>query len=99
MLGRLKPIFSIRANKVVGLTPKSSAAPPAPLIFQRLPFRCAPATRTGRLRQDRFEPRMDTNKKGEIAMPNWTIFAFGFDLPSGGTVAAGCDRDRNWLSN
>ena len=34
MLGRLKPIFSIRANKVVGLTPKSSAAPPIPLILQ-----------------------------------------------------------------
>ena len=34
MLGRLKPIFSIRANKVVGLIPKSSAAPAVPLILQ-----------------------------------------------------------------
>src|SRR5271169_4919826 len=32
--GRLKPIFSIRELKLVGFTPKSSAAPSIPLIFQ-----------------------------------------------------------------
>jgi hypothetical protein len=32
--GRFKPIFSIRELKVVGFTPKSSAAPSTPLIFQ-----------------------------------------------------------------
>jgi hypothetical protein len=36
--GRLKPIFSIREIKVVGFSPKSSAAPSTPLIFQ-LAFR------------------------------------------------------------
>src|SRR6267378_6418412 len=32
--GRLSPIFFTRESKVVGFTPKSSAAPSAPLIFQ-----------------------------------------------------------------
>src|SRR6266496_4415878 len=32
--GRFSPIFFIRESKVVGFTPKSSAAPSAPLIFQ-----------------------------------------------------------------
>jgi hypothetical protein len=33
-IGRFKPSFSIREIKVVGLSPKSSAAPSTPLIFQ-----------------------------------------------------------------
>src|SRR5260370_28117229 len=33
--GRFKPIFSILAIKVVGFTPRSSAAPSTPLIFDR----------------------------------------------------------------
>jgi len=32
--GRRRPIFFMRVTKVVGLTPRSSAAPSAPLIFQ-----------------------------------------------------------------
>src|SRR5436309_13933355 len=32
--GRFSPIFFIRESNVVGFTPRSSAAPSAPLIFQ-----------------------------------------------------------------
>src|SRR2546425_6406883 len=40
--GRLSPIFFIRESNVVGFTPRSSAAPSAPLIFQLAFSRTAP---------------------------------------------------------
>ena len=47
--GRFKPICCIRDIKVLGLTPKSSAAPSTPLIFH--PVFCRTATRFSRLRR------------------------------------------------
>jgi hypothetical protein len=47
--GRLKPIFSMRDIKVVGFTPKSSAAPSTPLILQ--PAFCRTAKRFSRSRR------------------------------------------------
>jgi hypothetical protein len=43
--GRFKPIFSIREIKVVGFSPKSSAAPSTPLIFQPVFCRTAKSGR------------------------------------------------------
>src|SRR5437667_11244046 len=40
--GRFSPIFFIRESNVVGFTPRSSAAPSAPLIFQLAFSRTAP---------------------------------------------------------
>src|SRR5882672_1224579 len=40
--GRFNPIFFIRESNVVGFTPRSSAAPSAPLIFQLAFSRTAP---------------------------------------------------------
>ena len=48
-IGCLKPIFFMRENKVVGLTPKSSAAPSTPLILQ--PAFCSTAKRFSRSRR------------------------------------------------
>src|ERR1700739_4823359 len=50
--GRIRPMLSIREIKVVGFIPKSSAAPSAPLIFQRV-F-CRTIKRVSRSRRAEF---------------------------------------------
>src|SRR5271165_3906022 len=63
--GRLRPIFSILEINVVGFTPKSSAAPLTPLIFQ--PVFCRTTKRFSRSRRC---------ISGSVRYSDWAFSAF-----------------------